>query len=109
MDVLAHTSFREGLPRAIPQALLCERPAVAFDCDGAREVVRNGRTGYLVPAGSTAALADTLDRLLSDQNAREAMGKEGRRMCLEMFPAGLMVDKLERVYAELLGKGGRKA
>ena len=37
MDVLVHLSLREGLPRALPQALACGKPVVAFDVDGARD------------------------------------------------------------------------
>ena len=42
MDVLVHTSLREGLARALPQALIAGKPVVSFDVDGAREVVRHG-------------------------------------------------------------------
>ena len=38
MDALVHLSLREGLPRALPQALAAARPVVAYDCDGAREI-----------------------------------------------------------------------
>ena len=45
MDVLVHTSLREGLARALPQALIAGKPVVSFDVDGAREVVRHWRDG----------------------------------------------------------------
>ena len=48
MDVLVHTSLREGLARVLPQALIAGRPAVSYDIDGAREVVITGQTGVLV-------------------------------------------------------------
>ena len=47
MDALVHLSLREGLPRALPQALAAAKPVVAVDCDGASEVCRDGQTGYL--------------------------------------------------------------
>ena len=47
-DILVHCSLREGLARALPQAMLCGKPAVSFDTDGAKEVV-NDATGGLVP------------------------------------------------------------
>ena len=50
MDALVHLSLREGLPRALPQALAAGKPVVAYDCDGAREVCRDGESGFLVPA-----------------------------------------------------------
>ena len=49
MDTLVHLSLREGLPRALPQALAAGKPVVAYDCDGAREVCLEGKTGFLSP------------------------------------------------------------
>ncbi len=49
MDILVHTSLREGLARALPQALISGVPVVSFDVDGAREVVLSGQTGFLYP------------------------------------------------------------
>src|SRR5262245_12148271 len=48
MDMLVHASLREGLPRALPQALIAGKPVVSYDIDGAREVAINGQTGFLV-------------------------------------------------------------
>ena len=45
-DLVVHTSLREGLARVLPQALLVGRPVISYDVDGAREVVRDGETGY---------------------------------------------------------------
>src|SRR5213076_424445 len=48
MDILVHASFREGLARALPQALIAGKPVVSYDIDGAREVAIHDQTGYLV-------------------------------------------------------------
>jgi glycosyltransferase involved in cell wall biosynthesis len=102
MDVVAHTSLREGLPRAVPQALLCERPVVAFDCDGAREVVIDGQTGYLVPAASTAGLRDALARVLERPDRGRGMGRRGRERFAAQFDARRMVADLDRLYRGLV-------
>src|SRR5262249_31761496 len=49
MDVLVHASLREGLARALPQALIAGKPVISYDVDGAREVAITGETGFLVP------------------------------------------------------------
>ena len=49
MDMLVHASLREGLARALPQALIAGKPVVSYDIDGAREVAITGETGFLVP------------------------------------------------------------
>ncbi|MBN8247101.1 MAG: glycosyltransferase, partial [Verrucomicrobia bacterium] len=66
MDCLVHLSRREGLPRALPQALAGGRPVVAFDCDGAGEVCRENETGFLLPAGDLAGLVNRLATLAGD-------------------------------------------
>src|SRR5262245_42701642 len=60
MDLLAHPSYREGLPRTVPQALLCGVAPVAYDCDGTGEVCADGRTGRLVRTGDRPGLRDAI-------------------------------------------------
>lgn len=98
MDLLVHASRWEGLPRALPQALLTEVPAVSFDNDGAPEVVEDGATGRLVPYGDAAKLAETAIDLALHPDLRLTMGKEGRRRCLEEFDWRVMVERIEGLY-----------
>ena len=63
MDIVVHTSLREGLARALVHGLLAGKPVVSFDIDGAREVVLDGVTGYLVTPQDCGALAAALQRL----------------------------------------------
>ncbi len=56
MDIVVHASLREGLARALPQALIAGKPVVSFDVDGAREVVLDGQTGFLVPPQDVGGL-----------------------------------------------------
>jgi glycosyltransferase involved in cell wall biosynthesis len=102
MDVLAHTALYEGLPRVLAQALAMGKPCVAFDADGAREVVVTGETGYLVQPGDTAGFAAAVNRLLEDPQLRSRMGEAGRRRVDPVFRAETMVQHIDRVYQELL-------
>ncbi len=101
IDLLAHTSQWEGLPRAVVQALLMEKPAVSFAVDGAPEVVIPGVTGELAPLGDTDAFATALVRLANDPAKRRHYGVEGRRRCLTEFDHHMMVDRLEALYQHL--------
>lgn len=101
IDILAHTSQWEGLPRAVVQALLMEKPVVSFAIDGAPEVVIPGTTGELAPLNDTAAFAQCLLRLAADPNRRAELGQAGRRLCLQMFDHHRMVDGLEELYSRL--------
>ena len=101
MDVLVHTSLREGIARALPQALAMGVPCVSVDLDGAPEVVVQGRTGYLVPPRDPVALADAVARLLSDEPLRARMGKSGRELVDPAFRAATMVDRIAALYQRL--------
>ena len=101
MDLLVHLSLREGLPRALPQALAAGKPVVAFDVDGAGEVCRDGETGFLIRPGDTPALAAAVIRLLRDKALAARMGEQGRERVREQFTEERMVQQIEQLYREL--------
>lgn len=101
MDVLVHLSLREGLPRTLPQALACGKPVVAFDVDGAREVCRDGETGFLIPAEDTDRLAEAVIRLLRDPVLAHRMGATGRKLVATEFDEERMVEQLDALYRRL--------
>lgn len=102
MNVLAHLSLREGLPRALPQAMAAGRPVVAYDCDGAREVCLDDETGYLLKPGDREGLKDRLLRLADDPTLCERLGKRGQQLVTESFSVERMVDDLYKLYRKLL-------
>jgi glycosyltransferase involved in cell wall biosynthesis len=104
MDVLVHTSLREGLARVLPQALAMGKPCVSFDIDGAPEVVIPHRTGYLVAPEDAAGLADAISRLLDDPQLCAQMGAEGRRLVDPAFRAETMVRQISEVYQMLAAR-----
>lgn len=107
MDALAHLSLREGLPRALPQALAAGKPVVAYDCDGASEVCRDGETGFLIRPGDTAALMTALIRLAERPDEARRLGRMGREFVSRHFPVERMVDAVHALYVRLLALAGR--
>jgi glycosyltransferase involved in cell wall biosynthesis len=101
MDLLVHLSRREGLPRALPQALAAARPVVAYDCDGANEVCLPDETGFLVQPGDLNTLANCLVRLAGDRTLRERLGTRGREMVVQRFSVETMVENIGRLYGRL--------
>jgi len=99
-DILVHCSLREGLARALPQAMLCGVPVVSFDVDGAREVV-NKNTGRLIEAKNVEQLTAACAELAEDENLREQLGKTGREFVKDKFAPETMVDKIEETYKNL--------
>jgi len=100
-DILVHCSLREGLARTLPQAMLCAKPAVSFDVDGAREVV-NESTGRLVEPKNVEQLTDACAELIEHEDLRDRLGSAGREFVKEKFAPKTMVDCLETVYRKLL-------
>jgi glycosyltransferase involved in cell wall biosynthesis len=107
MDVLVHPSRREGLARALPQGALAGNPVIAYDIDGNREGLIDGETGLVLPPFDKAKLARSIETLAADAALRRSMGAAGRSFALSRFDAKVMVDALERVYAECLAARGR--
>jgi glycosyltransferase involved in cell wall biosynthesis len=84
-----------------------DRPVVASSVGGVPEVVLDGVTGRLVPAGDPAALAAALARLLTDPGARAAWGMAGRDRIAGHFSPPARCDRMVRLYAELAAAGVR--
>jgi len=102
MDIVVHTSLREGLARVLPQALAMGKPCVSFDIDGAPEAVINGKTGYLVKPFDSIGLADAVNKLLVNPKVRKRMGEEGRKLVDPAFRTETMVRQISEVYEMLL-------
>ncbi len=105
-DIVVHCSLREGLARALPQALLAGRPVVAYDIDGAREVVIPGRTGCLVRPGDIDGLSESLIELIANAGKRQQYGAEGQRRFADQFRHERMTEQIRRLYEQLLAAAG---
>lgn len=94
--------YREGLPKALLEALAAGRPIVATDAPGCREAVRHGDNGFLVPNRDPEALAEALARLIQDPLLRQRMGACGRRRAETEFASSLVCEATLALYRELL-------
>jgi glycosyltransferase involved in cell wall biosynthesis len=101
MDILVHLSLREGLARALPQALAAARPVVAYDSDGASEVCLDNETGFLLRAGDLTGLHERLRNLASNASLRQRLGLRGQEFVRERFSVERMVEDLYALYLKL--------
>lgn len=101
MDALVHLSRREGLPRALPQALAAARPVIAYDCDGAREVCFNNETGFLINLGDLATLTDRITQLAGNEPLRCDFGARGQKFVAANFSVEHMVQQIADLYNRL--------
>jgi glycosyltransferase involved in cell wall biosynthesis len=104
IDILVHASLREGLARALPQALIAGKPVVSFDVDGAREVCITGQTGFLIPPRDVAALSAALTQLAGDPALRQQLGNTGRSRFADQFRHETMTRQVREVYERVLKK-----
>ena len=102
MDIVVHASLREGLARALVQGLIAGKPVVSFDVDGAREVVLDAVTGYLVPPQDSDGLAVALEQLAGDPALRARMGGQGRCRFTDLFRHQRMTAELRSLYESIL-------
>ena len=108
VDVVALPSVYEGMPLTAIEASAMARPVVATCVDGTPEVIRDGRTGRLVPARDAAALARALLGLLRDPEGAQRMGRAGRDYVLHRFDLDTQVQATARVYRSLAGTPERR-
>ena len=86
-------SYREGLPRSLLEAAAMERPLIAADVPGCRDVVEDGVNGYLCDPRDSRSLASAMRRMAALSPAeRLAMGQAGRRKVQEQFGEELVVQ-----------------
>ena len=98
MDVLAHLSLREGLPRAVVQALASGVPVVAYPLDGTPEVVKPNVNGLLPPVQNIQEVANAICQLLDNPEKRRQWGKNGQELVRNLFDWRQMADILEQEY-----------
>ncbi|MDQ3776329.1 MAG: glycosyltransferase [Pseudomonadota bacterium] len=98
MDVFVLTSKAvETFSNAALEAMAMARPVVLSDVGGAREMVSEGKNGYVYPKGDVERLAQILKLIHDRPHLRQALGDVGRVMVEERFSFSQMVDEYERL------------
>lgn len=104
-DVTVMPSYYESFGMVALEAMACGSPVVASRVGGLATTVRDGLTGFLVPEGDVAALAERLDTLLADAPLRGRLGAEGVRVAVRhRWPC--VADAVCREYARLQPSAG---
>ena len=103
-DVLALSSYREGLPNVILEAMALETPVVATAIAGIPKAITSGENGLLVPPGDAHALAEELRHVLDDGDLHRRLATAGRATIEQRFSFQRRMEKVARVYDEVLGR-----
>ncbi len=104
-DVVVGTSFaNETFGISLCEAAACERPVVASEFGGFKEVVKDGLTGYLYHPQDAGELAERLARLLNNPDQARRFGQAGRSFVIENFTWPCVAERVYRKYQQMLAE-----
>lgn len=106
LDVLVQPSYREGMPMTMLEAMASGVPVIASDVGAAGDMIDDGRTGLLFPAGDVAVLSSQLLRLLADPDLRDAIGEAARADVANRFTDRRMAARYLAAYRDVLRSRG---
>jgi glycosyltransferase involved in cell wall biosynthesis len=104
MDLYVQSSIAEGMPNSVLEAMATALPVVATAVGGTPELVADGETGLLVPAGNPAALAAALGTFLADPAKAAAFGRAGRARVEAHFTEARMLQRVEALLDRLVSQ-----
>ncbi len=101
-DCFVLPSYREGFPNTVLEAGAMDLPCIVTDINGSREIIVEGENGAIVPSKSTDALYEAMWRMLNDNEWRESLAGNARRIIAERFEQGYVRRCLYDFYSEVL-------
>ncbi len=107
-DLAVLPSRREGLPVSAHEALALARAVVASAVGGTPDVVRPRETGWLVPPEQPEALAEAIVEALRHPAERARRARNGRELVARSYSMVAMIDRLERIYADVIAGRRRR-
>lgn len=100
-DIFVLPSLNEGMGRVLVEAMAAGKPAVASRVGGIPDLVKDQKTGLLVPPGDEQALAEAILWFVNNPSEAKNMGAAGRLYC-RRFSLEAMVEKLDHLYEKLI-------
>lgn len=97
-SVYLQTSLWEGMPVSILEAMAASKACVATDVVGNRDLVSDGKTGFLLDPGNAEGFVELLDRLMKDDGLRRSLGMNAKEYIAEHHALDQAVAKYERLY-----------
>jgi phosphatidyl-myo-inositol alpha-mannosyltransferase len=106
--LVAPSIGQESFGMVLTRAFACSLPVVASDIPGYREVL-TPEVGIAIRPDEPDALVDAVASLVADEPARQGMGESARALAVEKYAWPAIARRLERIYFDVTGLGGREA
>jgi glycosyltransferase involved in cell wall biosynthesis len=103
MDIFCLTSFREGLPISLIEAMAAGLPVVGTDVEGIRDVIVPGKNGFLVSLTDPTGLQKVLSLLAADEPLRRRLGKESKARAAASYSLANCTKHYEELFLSLCG------
>ncbi len=103
-DIFVLPSYREGIPRTLLEAGSMGKPIITTDAVGCREVVEDGKNGFLVPVKDHISLAKSIEILINNEDMRKAFGEYSREKIIREFEIEKVVEQYLKLYNDLLSE-----
>jgi len=100
-DVFILTSRREGLPKAVMEAMAVGLPIIATDVRGNRDLVKNGENGYLVPLDDVEQTSIAIEHLIDSEDLRRSMGEKSK-VLVKQYDLHRVLEEMEEIYDNIL-------
>ncbi len=97
-DVVLHPSRWEGMPNVVLEAMASATPVVASDVDGTREIIDNGKDGFLVETGEVNEMANIISKLIKSSTLLQNIASAGRTKVEKQFSTDSFVSAHRRVF-----------
>lgn len=101
-SVFVFTSSREGLPVSVMEAMAMEKPIIAYNIRGVRDLVEDGINGFLVTFGDIKTLSEKIIYLMEHPEVAKEMGKRGREKIEKEFSLRVILPQMEKLYKDVL-------
>jgi glycosyltransferase involved in cell wall biosynthesis len=96
------SSLQEGFGIVVLEALSCKTPVISTTIVGVADDVVKTNSGIIIPTKDTQALTDSIIKILQDDNLKEEMGENGRKLVQEKYEWKIIAKKIHDLYEELL-------
>lgn len=100
-DIFCFPTLGEPFGKVVLEAMACAKPVVASNVGGPAEIIKDGRTGFLVPPAQPRALAEKILEVLSDASKMRKIGRNARKEVLQKYAWEKIAETYDRLYGSL--------